>query len=379
MVRLPILLLMAAAGPTLAAQTPLTLAQFEKTLPALHAMHDDRAAHALAGVRLTERASPERAARWQSEMPGRRSMDALTVLVDGSGFLEPPADERPATPPPDVDAQKQMLARAVDQVEAKLHKMPDFYAVRTTTHFETATAKELDGQQQMLAVYSLKPVKLPHHEIGPLNPSKPELDHLYLMTSEEQTVTYRDGEEVEGPPTGANVDPAGSDFGPTTKGEFGPILHVVLEDALQRGLTWSRWEQGASGALAVFHYDVPRDASHYEIVNQMGEPPDLPAYHGELALDPASGDILRITIQSTSASGPSALLDSNILVEYGPVDIGGLTYTCPVHGVVITTTHAPEEARDAASLAPRPVFLNDITFTGYHVFRGETRILPATQ
>ena len=29
--------------------------------------------------------------------------------------------------------------------------------------------------------------------------------------------------------------------------------------------TWSHWENTAAGVVAVFHYEVPKTASHYEI------------------------------------------------------------------------------------------------------------------
>jgi hypothetical protein len=387
MVRLPILLLLAAFGPALAAQTSLTVNQFEKSsLPALRTMHDKQAAHELAGLELTERASPERVARWQAAMPGRHASEALTALVDASAFLDLPTEETPATPPPAMDEQKRMLTQAAGSVETMLHKLPNFYARRTTTHFETATPAQLQEQQQALALHQLqnttpapltplRPVRLPHQELGPVDRAKPGL-RLFYMTDEVQTVTYSDGKEMANAALGENSGGQGADLGLATSGEFGPILGMVLEDALQHGLSWSHWEQGASGPLAVFRYDVPKEFSHYEIVSWVGKPPYFPAYHGELAVDPATGDVERITIQSSSLGQSDDLLDSSILVEYAPVAIGGRMYDCPVRCVAISRMHLAGEAKEAAGTAQQPRFLNDVTFTGYHLFRGEVRILP---
>jgi hypothetical protein len=383
MVRLPILLLVVAFGPALSAQTFLTVDQFEKSLPTLRAESDSRAARDLAAVKLTERASPERAAHWKSEMPGKNSAEALTALADASAFLDLPAEETPATRTPAIDAQKQILLRAVDSVETMLHKLPDFYAVRTTTHYETATPQQLDAQTQSISLLQLEqgglrphgPVRIPHHELGQVTPGKPGASRLFFLADEVQSVTYRDGEEVEGAPSGGGLP--GLAFAPTTRGEFGPILNVVLEDAPQRGLRWSHWETGASGPVAVFQYEVPRDHSHFELDNVKGGAPDFPAYHGELAIDPATGTILRIMIQVSTSQQTYESLDSDILVEYAPVDIGGKTYDCPVHGVVVTTRRRADAPKDAPVLDARPIFLNDVTFTGYHVFRSEMRILPA--
>lgn len=388
MARLPILLLMAALGPALAAQTSLTIDQFEKSsLPAIHTMHDKQAARELSGLRLTERASHVRAAAWQSQMPGRYSSEALMALIDASSFLDLPAAEIPATTAPDLAAQKQMLTQTADSVETMLHKLPNFYAKRTTTHFETATPGELLEQQQALALHQLqdtastplaqlRPDRLPHQELGPVDRSKPELGRLFYITDEVQTVTYSNGKEVA---SGGNGGWQGANLGLATSGEFGPILNMVLEDALQRGLSWSHWEQGASGPLAVFRYDVPKDLSHYEIVSWAGKPPYFPAYHGEIGIDPATGAVLRITIQSSGASQSDESIDSGILVEYAQVAIGGRMYNCPIHCVAGSRTHGPDhgsgEAKDAPGSA-QPGFLNDVTFTGYHLFRGEVRILP---
>lgn len=380
MFRLPILWLLAAAGSSLAAQTTLTVAQFEKSLPALHAMHDKQAARELASTQLTERASLERAAHWQAQMPGKLSSQALTTLVDASAFLHPPAEDTPATPPPDIDTQKQILERAVDTLAKTLHKLPDFYALRTTGHFEVATPAQLLMQQQALALdgqnqeglLSAAPRRpyLPHHELGPVDPAAAKGARLLFIENGQQTVTYRDGSEVANVSQGAGGWPAVF-LGLETRGEFGPILHMVLEDALERGVTWSHWERGSAGLLAVFRYAVPKEFSHYEIDSRSGKPPDFPAYNGELAIDPRSGAILRIAIQAVLRDETGVPVDSNVLVEYGPVDIGGRTYTCPIHGVAIT------RAEDL--YATRPEYLNDITFTGYHLFRAEVRILPSAQ
>jgi hypothetical protein len=392
MARLPILLLPAVFAAGLPAQKPLPVDEFEKSeLPALHRMHDRPAARELAGLKLTERVAPERVPHWQAQMPGKRASEALTALVDSCAFLDPPGEEAPATPAPDVDGQKQILTRAVGQVAAMLHKLPDFYATRTTTHYETATPQQLLTQQQafsfqrLSSAYSQGPlpmstgvVKIPHEELGLIDPLRPALGRLFFITQVEETVTYRDGSEVASSQAGANGDWGGAELGLATRGEFGPILQMVLEDALKRGLTWSHWEQRANGTIAVFHYDVPHEASHFQIVGRAGKPPYYPAYHGELAIDPATGAILRITIQSIGTGDSNNSFDTGILVEYAPVEIGGQMYNCPVHCVAVSREHKSSQAQDGTLAAPA-TFLNDVAFTGYHLFRGEVRILPSTQ
>lgn len=114
-----------------------------------------------------------------------------------------------------------------------------------------------------------------------------------------------------------------------------------------------------------------------------GEAERPTGYHGEVAIDPASGTISILKVQADLPVG-SPILRGDIMVEYGPVQIGGKTYTCLVRSVSI--------ALDAAGLLyglgpynllnelPHPPFalLNDAIFRGYHLFRSNSRILTGT-
>jgi hypothetical protein len=102
-------------------------------------------------------------------------------------------------------------------------------------------------------------------------------------------------------------------------------------------------------------------------------------YRGEMAIDPTSGSILRIAIMAAlKPEGPVSRAD--ILVEYGPVDIGGKSYICPVNSVSIATAQMVQQTeRYAQPLAnqmqPLKTMLNDVQFEQYHVFRADARVL----
>jgi hypothetical protein len=58
--------------------------------------------------------------------------------------------------------------------------------------------------------------------------------------------------------------PEGEDL--ITRGAFGPILSVVFVAATHGGgFTWSGWERGSAGTLAVFRHRVPKEQSHYSV------------------------------------------------------------------------------------------------------------------
>ena len=175
-------------------------------------------------------------------------------------------------------------------------------------------------------------------------------------------VYYRDGDElVRGQGRLSRIE------GLTTRGEFGTILGTVMLDAAKGNLVWDRWEQQSSGPTGVFAYEVTANDSHYQVD---GKPA---AYKGEIAIDPSSGAILRLLLKSEADlavqahfSGGNVLKVADIEVEYGPVDIGGKPYICPLKGVALS------EIGDL-------MWLNDVKFEDYHLFRGDVKILSGFQ
>jgi hypothetical protein len=169
--------------------------------------------------------------------------------------------------------------------------------------------------------------------------------------------------------------------GLTSPGEFGPVLAIVLSDSSKGTVTWSHWENTAAGVGAVFHYRVPKDASHYvvDFCCENNEFPDFPGslyhgtppYHGSLYVDPTSGAILRITLEAEF--GPSdPIIRSAASIEYGSVEIGGKSYICPVESVAISSarSYLVKEDRDKTVLR-----LNQVVFTNYHRFGSTVRVL----
>ena len=134
-------------------------------------------------------------------------------------------------------------------------------------------------------------------------------------------------------------------------GVFGPILSTVLGDALKGKIKWGHWERDTAGAEAVFHYAVSKEKSNYmvrfccvdsvivDVYDSVFH--ELAAYHGENAFDPASGAILRLTMEAEMP--PNEVVSAaGMLVEYGPVEIGGKTYICPLKSVSNLMAHATE-------------------------------------
>jgi hypothetical protein len=105
----------------------------------------------------------------------------------------------------------------------------------------------------------------------------------------------------------------------------------------------------------------------------------LTGYHGEIGIDPASGAILRLVVESDL--NPSLpLAHSDVVVEYRPVTIGEKTYICPVKSVSITRGRIVMQLTDGSdsfrTFGPYATWLNDEVFSDYHMFRAESRVLP---
>jgi len=291
--------------------------QLEQMLAGANREPDIELAKQLSELELTERLSAERLTRCEANLPGPYARRALRILVDRSSFLDPPATEIPTIVEPDSEDQRRMIALSADYVEKTIHQLPNLYATKVTTSFQ--------------------------HNLKDRKP-------LHWVSTESAIVRYRDGQEIL----------SSSEFqtgaaGMTTAGEFGPILNAALLDSAQGNLTWSHWEQGAGVPEAVFRYAVIAGKSHYNVDGQ------FPGYHGEITIDPSNGTILRLVLRADPK--PSLpLLKADFVLEYGPVQLGGKTYICPLKGV-------------ALSADSKRWWLNDIAFEQYHLYRASAQIL----
>lgn len=130
------------------------------------------------------------------------------------------------------------------------------------------------------------------------------------------------------------------------------------------------------GQMAVFRFQVSQKESHYQTSGS--EDPagmDSTAYHGEIGIDPASGTILRLVLEADPELG-SSLERADIMVEYGPVAIGGKLYTCPVRSVSYSMGSLNVPTAIGVAWMREAARLNDVIFNDYHVFRSDFKIVP---
>lgn len=344
--------------PNLAARR-VTVEQLDHVLAAASDKSDADLARQLSSLELTERLSVTKLLSWTASLRGKKSRQALVALADVSAFLDPPAAEIPRDAAPDLTAQRAMFSLAVDYLNTTIPKLPNFYAMRTTTRYEETPRNS--GATTPVAY-------------RPLN----------VAASSKSTVLYSNGKEVVNSSRDEGKKRNADDGDLFTYGVFGPLLGTVT-DAIANGLTWDHWELGAGGRLAVFRYEIPAEKSHYQVgacCLPDGDGTDAfettPGYHGEIALDPATGAILRLELVAEMKS-TTPLVQSDIMIEYGSVEIGGKTYICPVKSVSISrarsVTTLTEWDESFRTYRPFATMLNDVVFEHYHVFRAKSRML----
>ena len=288
------------------ASSKVTVAQLEQMLAADHAASDGEVADQLFGLQLTERLSAARFARLKAGLPGEKARQALLALADSSEFLNLPVAEIPAAAVPSPAAQRQTMQLVVSYVTQTLHRLPNFLATRETTRFEDRPQILYTDSNIVIETY------LP----------------LHFVSKSSQPVVYRDGQEQADTGARKHGTPQSDSQGLVTRGEFGPILSTVLLDAAQSKLTWSHWEEGADGLEAVFSYAVPAQKSHYYVHANFiydstndgsyisNEYHELAGYHGEIAVDPASGAVQRLMLEADLAPA-DPFVRSAIVVKYG--------------------------------------------------------------
>lgn len=348
------------------AASRLTVDQLNREVVSSRGKQDAKIASCLSGLELTERLSAAKLAGMEKALPGPESRRALVLLADQATFLNPPPAEIPNEPAPSFEQQRAIIAKTVDYVSTMLHRLPNLFALRDTIHFED-TPPGL-----YVALRS-----------GNMVPDQP----LHPVSRSSVTVLYRDGQNF--------VQTAGKELtaskaattGLSTFGEFGPILATVLSDLPRGRLAWSHWEQGSAKPVAVFGFAVPKAASHYQVRFCCGDDrafKQFSGYHGEITIDPLDGTILRLTlIADLDKSDP--ITKAELMVEYGPVELGGQTYFCPIRSVSVSLARrfgslnrisglTPE---DVLAAAPLQTMLNEVVFDHYHLFHSDARILAA--
>ena len=363
--RLILLVALAALAHPAGAGTQVTVAQLDQALTAAITAHkpDAEIARQIASLELSERLTEASLNRLNIRLAqDALAAQALALLADRSAFLDPPVAELPGSAAPDGAARQRMLDAARNYVAQTLPRLPDFLATRTIKRYDDSPQALKKG-------------------------AWPVRTGLHLVGTSSREISVRNEREVQGVKHGSEASQQQN--GLSTWGEFGFLPAVILADTVKGTVTWSHWEQMATGPAAVFHYAVPHSASHYEIVGTiahgprmsfLGQPADAstvrtaPAYHGSLWVDSETGVVLRLSLE-IGENEVGQFKRFAVMVQYAPVQIGGRNFICPVRSLALDLTSAGL----TSGLTDAPTeWLNVVSYSNYHRFAATAHILTGT-
>lgn len=360
-----------------------TVQQLKEKLAAASTLPDKKLASKISDLRLTERLSTTALESLTRQLRGEKSRMALLAIADASAFLAPPSGETPSDPAPDSKVQGEILSRAVDFVAKETERLPNFITTRTTTRF----------QDTKNIPYANIPQYFTPGVFHFLDRKSTQVRYIGWMEADEEQHWGGShgppGWVVEDPESAATFRP--SRMGLSTRGIFGQLLVDVTHDILESKIGWSRWEESAAGRVAVFRFVVDKESSTYYVKyccfqrpgGGMSEFETVPPYHGEIAIEPSTGKVVRLAITG-DLDEEDPISKASIALEYGPIEIAGKTYFLPVKGVSMMlarfehvaswtqTNYSVNRTVDKFNV----MAVNDMLFDHYQVFRGDIRILP---
>ncbi len=342
-----------------------TVAQLRESIDELQHALDSEAERRLNGMELTERLSSSELAKWLAMLKGKKAQQALTAVADQSVFFPPPAEETLTLPPPSMADQRQIIQRTVDYVSKTIRILPNLNAERNTTLYVEPPRAPGQAWKTAAGDHYLEPVSIAKADV--------HVSHGQEDVSELSSTAIR---QI---PQGKSLQ---------TEGTFGPILASLLIAVAkpESKLMWARWEKGIGGSLAAFRYNIPKDTPIFKVescclaadFDQIRFETYAPTY-GEIAVDPATGAIFRFTMRAGLA-WRLPLQHSDIMIEYGPVILGGASYVCPIRSVSISRPRSIVEISEFGETfrvnAPFENILNDVKYENYHLFRSSSRVLP---
>ncbi|MGD0736831.1 MAG: hypothetical protein ABR976_16995 [Terracidiphilus sp.] len=338
----------------------MTIEQLKDLLSGLHAAQksDADVAAALQNVELTEQLTSPAMDSLAKQYSGSDTAAQLFVLEIRSAALAPPAADIPAAPAPDAAAQKAILDKAFDYSGKTFAQLPAVSATKTVRRFQ-------DNPPLLRGIT---------HSV-PGSGSTP----ILYEDVDDYTVTIRDGAETN--PLLTVKKPWGENGVIVPLGQQ-PILSKVLDEAQGSGrISFVRWESINGLQAAVFSFAVDKKKSHFAVnyccfpeeeavgggadkdLNMRGgtsaaaggftpkatsvQAGDLypgfstwkpvkstVPYHGEFAVDPNSGVVVRLTTVAEFKGG--WVHQENQRIDYAQQKVGDKTLVLPVRYMIDT-------------------------------------------
>jgi hypothetical protein len=336
--------------PFLGATSRFTVQQLTELLDSAHSAGslDGETAKRIARIELKERLAGK-ALIGLTRGVGQRTKIALEMLADRSAFLDPPPTEIPSGEAPTVAAQQAILRRAETYTLNYVKNLPNLLCSRVVHRFDD-TATHGNGELRLRGTFA-----------GEL--------------------TLRDGAESFHLESISDSAPIGEKRrlndrwweGAVTSGEFGSILAIPFLGHAR--FTWRHWQTLSGTRVAVIGYSVPESASRFTVYwccksewsgyRQMSQ---NPACQGELSIDPDSGAVLRVTAQAVHLPRNFPIRQSQTMVEYRSVTLGGNAFLYPSRSLSFIEELSPVTG-------DRGHFLNRMEYRNFRRFGAESKLI----
>jgi hypothetical protein len=149
-----------------------------------------------------------------------------------------------------------------------------------------------------------------------------------------------------------------------TGGEFGNLLIGVFDPSASARFEWKGSATVRKRAVSVYTYRIARAHSHYMVGARdadggLGAEPA--GYHGEIALDKLTGNVLRLTASADDIPKDTAITSSSVEVDYDFATVANKTHLLPAR----SEAHMERDVHNLSSV---------VTFVGYQRFSADSSI-----
>jgi hypothetical protein len=298
---------------------------------------DNELAKALRKLNLNVKLDNRTAEELESEISGPRSTAELENLREITRDMPLPA-VLPwfASPlPPKADELRAIFGEALRKALVYTANLPDFICTETVRRYESTIGR---GGWALKDTLTLQLTYFEHQENYKLN-------------------------AVNGRKTMLTYDEAG---GAVSKGEFGTMLYSVFAPETKTEFRWSNWTTLRKRPAYVLSFRIEAANSHYHLmVGQYGwnQISTVPSEHGLVYIDRETKEVLRLECIADTLPDSFPLAGATRTLDYGSAEVGGRSFLLPLHF----------EMR----MRPRsryPQTRNEVDFTGYRKFAGESTI-----
>lgn len=302
------------------AEPPVTVSDLVSMLSGALATdrNDQRTARAVKATRLCEEVSEDTIGLLKQMGVGPFTVRALEALrKESAGLPKPSEDPISATPVPAAAEQARILDAVRRWSGTYLAGLPDFVCTRTVRQFRN---------------YAL--VRHPSH--GDPDRMEPFADdRWHAAGSYSGEASYVGGCDyyrvnlVDDKPLHGSFEQLGREV---LSGEFGGLMTEILDPSREATLEWDHWEVYRARRVAVFRYAVDLKHSRYRLRSPTTHPVNI-AHRGLVYSDPRTGVVGRLILYGIGLTFDAPISAVGIVLDYGNLPIGGVTFVLPLSGV----------------------------------------------